>query len=168
MSQSMTPEEEQCRDVYAHFGLAVFFAQNFEKSLCNYILFQTGLTNGNITLETVDAIEKAIHKKTLGQLLKETKLIATFDDPADESLVNEALIKRNYLFHDYFWDRAVEFMSPNGREVMLGELPEFRLLFQRADTLAKAMARAAGKMLGISDDLTHAEISKMMQEAKSM
>ena len=164
----MTPEDEQCRDVYAYLGVAAYFAQCLEKSLCNFLLFHNVLTKGNVTLKTVDPVEKAIHKKTLGQLLREVKPVVQFDDPAGEALVDKALDRRNFLLHHYFWERAVEFQSANGRVKLLAELSDLRVLFQRADELAKALARKAGKAVGVSDELLQAELAEMNREAEAL
>jgi hypothetical protein len=161
----MTPEDEQCREVYAYFGVAAYFAQCFEKSLCNFLMYHNALTIGNVTQENAGEIARSIQKKTMGQLLKEIKPVVTFGDPAGEALVDEALKKRNFLLHDYFWDRAIEFMSPNGRAKMLTELMELLDLFQRADGLAKTLARAASKAAGVTDEWLKAEVDKMTRES---
>ena len=161
----MTPDEEQCRDVYANFGVAVYFAQCFEKTVCNLLLFHRVVDQGDVTLENVDELERLIHKKTLGMLLKELKLNVTFNDSKNTDDFDKALEKRNFLLHHYFWERTVQTMSSNGRVQILAELDELRVLFQTADGIAKTLVAAARKAAGISPEMVQSELGQMQQEA---
>lgn len=163
----MTPEEEQCRDVYTNFGVAVYFAQCFEKTLCNLLLFHRDVDQGDITLENVDEEERLIHKKTLGMLLQELKKKVTFNDSETNDL-DTALEKRNFLLHHYFWERTVQTLSSNGRVQMLAELDELRSLFQRADLFAKTLVAAVRNAAGISQEMVAQELDQMKREASEL
>ena len=161
----MTPEDEQSRDVYAHYGLAAYYAQCFEKKLTTFLLGHARATNTKLTVKDFDDLGEVLHKKTLGQLLKEVGVVVEHD-PATEQLVETALKKRNFLAHHYFWERASEFVSSKGRAQMIAELEELRDLFQRADFFATALCKAAAQAAGIPWTSFEAEFDQMLKEAQ--
>ena len=138
----MTPEDEQCREVYAHFGVAAYFAQCFEKFLSNFLLLHARATKSDRAVEDIDALEEFFHKKTLGKLLKDVSAVVGHNS-SSEQLVRDALEKRNLLMHQYFRTRAEKFMTAEGRAEMITELEEVRDLFQRAGYFATALCKAA-------------------------
>jgi hypothetical protein len=148
----MTPEDEQCRDVYAHFGVAAYFAQCFEKFLSNFLLLHARATKTNLTVKDIDDLEEFLHKKkTLGMLLKDVGAVVTHNS-SSEQLVKDALKGRNFLMHHYFWARAEKFMTAEGRAAMIAELEELRDLFQRAEFFATALCKSASQPAGIPWD----------------
>jgi hypothetical protein len=160
----MTPEEEQCRDVYNNFGVAAYYAQCFEKGLCNFLVHHK-IPRG-VTLEEYETAERSIHKRTLGQLLQAARPFLVFADTANEALFNEAVDKRNFLLHDYFWERAFTIDSPDGRARMLAELTELRSLFQRANRVVESLTLAAVSGDGITQEMLLAERERMARDAK--
>jgi hypothetical protein len=160
----MTPEEEQCRDVYAHFGVAAYYAHCFEKGLCNFLVHHK-IPRG-VTAEEYEAKERNVHRKNLGGLLREARPFLVFADPADEALLDEALRKRNYLIHDYFWERAFAIGSPDGRSQMLAELTVFAELFRRANRVVESLTLAAVSGEGITEEILRAERERLARDAK--
>jgi hypothetical protein len=57
------PEDEQCRDVYAYFGLASYLAQCLEKSLSNFLLVHARATNNRLTGNDLNALAEVISKR---------------------------------------------------------------------------------------------------------
>lgn len=145
----MTEEDEQCRDVYAAYGVASYFGQVLEKSLCSFLVLQARLSGEIVTREQLEDFEAKLHKKkTLGVLLKDLEKVVTHNE-VSEKIMEEALEKRNFLIHHYFWEHARTFQSKQGRGRMLEELGQYRDLFQRADGLAVALCKAASEAQGI-------------------
>jgi hypothetical protein len=161
-------EGGQIRDVFAHFGLAAYCAQVFEKGLCNLLVIHGMLTGEVVTLAEFDAMEKKTHKKTLGSLLKDVKPLIDFGDTDVEGMLDDALAKRNFLQHDYFWERSVEFTSTNGRAAMIAELDPWRPIFETATGFIDALCAAARKARGISDECIIAELEKAKKRAAEM
>lgn len=64
--------------------------------------------------------------RTLGQLLRMLNSHATTFPEDLRHMLNEALSRRNYLTHHFFWDSAHDFMDPEGRQVMINRLVEER------------------------------------------
>jgi hypothetical protein len=65
---------------------------------------------------------------TFGRLLKELRQMGQSTHFLQRDL-DQARDMRNWLAHRYFRDRAVQFMSPAGRVVMLQELDDATKLF---------------------------------------
>jgi len=166
VEQPTTPEDEQVRDVFAHFGLAAYCAQLFEKGLCNFLVVYKMLTGELVTLADFDAAERKVHRKTLGMLLKDIRPLVTFSDPDGEKLLDDAVVKRNYLQHDYFWDRAVEFASVVGRGQMITELDELRLLFERAEEVAMLLTQATRRAVGLPDNYFEKGLAEMRERVR--
>jgi hypothetical protein len=61
--------------------------------------------------------------KTLGRLLSTLRSRVTIAENMDNRL-RRALKLRNWLAHNYFWDRAHDLLHWSGRECMIDELQE--------------------------------------------
>ncbi len=149
--------------MYAQYGLAAYCAQCFEKHLINFLLLHAQATNTAVTLKELDDLEEVLHKKTLGKLLKEIGAVMSHNS-SSEQLVNTALKRRNFLTHRYFWERAYEFMSSEGRVQMIAELEELRDLFERAEFFALALCQAAAKAAGIPWEFFETEFARTLKE----
>ena len=74
----LTPEDEQCKEVYAQYGLAAYFAQCFEKGMINFLFFRVFTEKPDAKIDKLniddflDDYERTLHKKTLGYLLKKS------------------------------------------------------------------------------------------------
>lgn len=162
----MTPEDEECREVYAHFGLAAYHAQCLEKDLVVSLLACARLAKTAPAPAGLDELRESLHKRPLGTLLKEFRGLGTLDPPL-EQLVEDALKKRNFLMHHYFWERATDFLSAKGRARMIGELDEIRDLLAKASLVPIALRGAALKALGIPESRREQELDKMLKEAQA-
>jgi hypothetical protein len=69
---------------------------------------------------------------TMGRMMKNLRDVTPVGTEL-ENLLHDALRRRNWLIHDFFRERATEFMSSSGCEQMLHEVDECRDLFQTAD-----------------------------------
>lgn len=73
--------------------------------------------------------------------------------PADlDGLLSKALTLRNWLAHDFFRERAVEFLNPAGRAQMLREVDDARSVFQEADKRLEQVVTPARIKAGITDE----------------
>ena len=128
-------ENELCKEMYAHFGLAVYLAQCIEHSLVNGLCYFDLLPNKKPedTTETYDLYADKHFSTTMGVLIKNfTKSHSLTQELMD--LLNETKIKRNFLVHDYFRERAVELGSSEGLNKIINELQEIQLLFTTMDS----------------------------------
>lgn len=159
----MDYDDEQTRDVYAHYGVAMYYAQTLEHGIVNALVILRLLEKDRYTRQNIDDFMEGRFEKTLGALLKHLKSEIAL--PTDlESTLTEALNRRNYLAHHYFRENARSFVTQNGRAQMLQELQIDQQLFERADEqLGKALTPIRVKH-GVTDSVYEAEYARMCQE----
>ena len=100
-------------------------------------------------------------KKTLGNLIHELRKSSTIVDDF-ESTLKEALIKRNWLAHNYFWERATKFETENGREDMKEELQEMANYFEEIDHNFTLIIIDWGKKHGITEEMIQLKLENLM------
>ena len=144
-------EEDQIRDVYAHFGLAVYLAQVLEHGIVNAMVAGRLPYRDGVTRSDIDAFMGDQFEKPLGRLIAALGGNTAVPD-ALSSKLREALKKRNWLAHHYFRERAVEFMNESGRSTMIDELKLAQALFQEVDATLSAVVRPIEERYGITKD----------------
>ena len=98
-------DDEQTRDVYAHYGLAMYLAQTLEHGIVNALVILRLPEKDKYTRQDIDEFMEGRFQKTLGALLKHLK--SEVELPSDlEPTLTEALNRRNYLAHHYFRGKA--------------------------------------------------------------
>ena len=115
------------RDVYAHFGLAIYKAQVLEHGLANAMTYASKVAGRLPTLDEYDAFLESKFEKTLGALINDLKGHVCVD-PGLQGTLSTALKKRNWLAHHYFRERPQTFMSDRGCATMIAELESARSL----------------------------------------
>jgi hypothetical protein len=151
-------EDEHVKEVYAYYGLAMYHAQCLERSLC--ILLAANTTNPRkMTRNDYDKILESFFKKTLGGLLKKLNEVVNIPNNFEDNLI-KALDKRNWLAHNYFWERAGHFMTSKGRDFMIQELSETSNLFESIDNEISGIIDKWAKKLGITEEW----LNQRMQE----
>jgi hypothetical protein len=159
----MDYDNEQTRDVYAHYGLAMYLAQTLEHGIVNALVILRLPEKEKYTRQDIDEFMEGRFQKTLGALLKHLKSEISFP-PDLESVLTDALNRRNSLAHHYFRVRAEKFVTRNGRTQMLHELQSDQQLFGKADEqLAKAM-KPLRLSHGVPDSVVEAEYKRMYQK----
>lgn len=112
--------DEKVREVFAHYGAAAYFGQVLEIALVNFLftkLLDEG--RGELTRSNLDGFYEGGRKLPLGRLVKRIK------DEGHElpaGLLDnlwEAVDRRNYLAHYFFFERAADFMDEVGRQGMI-------------------------------------------------
>lgn len=123
---------QQRRETFALYGLAMYHAQCFEKSL---VVIVSVAYNKEYFKSDFDKREKLFNnsfKKTAGQLVSKLKGMVRVSDDLENTLV-VAVKKRNWLAHDYFWENSYSIMITEGREEMINELQELSDYFSKMD-----------------------------------
>ena len=153
------PEEEQVRDVYAHFGLAVYLAQCLEHGIANALVFADLIPQKADHFpareqwdEDFDAFMGSKFQATLGRLIEQLREVTQIE-PDLEALLKRALQRRNWLAHHYFRERAEALVSQEGRRAMLEELQEAQQLFQKVDAMLFEVVRPIRERFGITDQV---------------
>jgi hypothetical protein len=158
MTTEHDDKDEHVKNVYAHFGLAMYSAQVLEHGLANTMMCaellprRAGKPVPKKAWEAeFDAFMNEQYQQTLGRLIRALKN-ATSVPPDLEGLLAAALEKRNYLTHQYFRERAEAFMSWQGREEMIEELRGAQKLFDDAEARLTAVERHLREKYGLTDE----------------
>ncbi|MFE4709558.1 MULTISPECIES: hypothetical protein [Paenibacillus] len=125
MKDTRIPESEQSKELFAYFGLAVYYCQALEQQLTNLLLL-TKLSQGKTPTEAdlTDLYQRKL-SNSLGQLIKEIQHHFPFSEEETAQL-QEVWKQRNHIVHDYFKERIQETFTPAGRSQMLRELKRFK------------------------------------------
>ena len=110
-----------------------------------------------------DAILEGLFSKTLGQLVSEIGKVAELSEDEKERL-QKGLSKRNWLAHNYFWDRGVAFLSESGRVSMIEELQEMTYSFETLDELFTNRTIDHAKSLGITQQLLDETLERLVRD----
>ena len=129
-NEELSTHEQQRREVFARFGLAVYFSQCLEKqvgimlsSMYNEIFLQ-------VQSDHRDELFDENISKTLGQMVKALKDRGCLTVSL-EARLRDAVKMRNWLAHQYFFERDKSILTSSGCEKMIEELRE------KADSLKK-------------------------------
>lgn len=148
---------EHVKTVYAHFGLAIYLAQCLEHGIVNALLVLDLVPNQAKTLRSknewnmkVDDFFDQNFRQTLGQMITALRKVTTVPTKL-ETLLAEALHKRNWLAHHYFRERAEQFMSASGRDHMIAELEDVQKLFREADLQLEEISRPLMEKYGYTE-----------------
>ena len=156
----LSPESEQLREAFARYGRAMFFAQCVEKQVAILLAstFQPDFMAS--TPDERDAYFDVEFRKTLGKLI--LSLGSTVPVPsALEGRLRRAVVLRNWLAHEYFWDRSIEGMSFEGRAGMIDELDEAAEFLRSLDEELTGVSMAWLVRQGMSVELIDAEVAKV-------
>jgi hypothetical protein len=154
--------EEEYKEVYATFGLAVYLAQCFERQLAITLSTVCGSDPHMVLRSQYDDLLSKNFKKTTGQLLHKIKEGITVPDELTTD-VEEALKKRNFLMHNYFWERAVQFTTSEGRQKMIHELQDACALFQKVDSYFETITKEWGKKYGVTEARYVDELERLLK-----
>ena len=155
----LDPESEQVREVYAHYGLAMYWAQCLEQAIFMHLLFFEHFpkalkkyTTPENWAEEFDRYEAREISQTMGKLIFRLREIGQPAHSLEVSLAN-ALKSRNWLAHGYFADRAIEFANSIGREDMIKELNQIRGAFHSCVDELNAVSMPAARKFGFTDEM---------------
>ncbi len=123
-SAAKQPDDELVKEVFAHFGLAVYLAQVLEHSLLNALTTAYGPGPNKLTQAELEKRFENLNARTLSALLSTLRDAGL---PADlMPTVRAALEDRNRLAHEFFWAHALDFTSAEGCRRLLAELLEMQ------------------------------------------
>ena len=160
--EHIDPESAQIREVYAYFGLAMYQAQCLERQLAMILATKYGPGPTRITSREFDALLEGLFRRTLGHLVNEIGALVEVSEDEKEQL-RDALSKRNWLAHHYFWNRAVEFLSESGRASMIIELQEVAETFQALDQILTNRTVEWAETFGITQQSIDEHMERLFQ-----
>ena len=162
-------EDEQVKEVYAHFGLAIYLAQVLEHGIVNCLVLselipsrRANINSQDEWIQELDSFCNLNFERTLGQLIKFLTVEASI--PVDlEKLLRNALLERNRLAHRFFREKVKEFLIQTGREKMIEELITAQELFVKADKSLDVFIRPLREKYGITDEYVNTIIDEMLR-----
>jgi hypothetical protein len=150
--------------VYAEFGIAMYNAQCLEREFAISLARVYYSGPNRITWAQFLNFLDSNYKKTLGKLIFEMR--KTTSIPSDmESTLMEALKKRNWLVHDYFWDRAGHFLTAEGRELMINELRDTTNFLSQIDEELTVVNRAWATSKGVTEEMRRESLEDLIRSA---
>lgn len=152
-----TNDPDQRREVFARFGLAAYHAQCVERELA--ILVAT-VANPDFDAIHAEGREHAFDDAFSNRIVDLTKHLrdAEVVDAHLASHIRWARRTRNWLHHNYFWDRAHSILTSHGREQMISELSDIAERLKQLDTRLTSLTYRWGESRGISQERIEAEV----------
>lgn len=168
---------EHIKETFAHFGRAMYAASVFEAGLAISLMTLDFLRTEAVRLRKAgraafdrakyeadfDAFMKRQHAQSLGNLIRGLSKAVDLS-PDLKSLIDQAKIRRDFLAHHFFRERAVEFASQAGRVAMIEELERDHDLFEEADRAIDALVRPHRAALGMTDEILQSHYHKFLRE----
>ena len=161
--EELDANAQQRRETFARYGLAMYHAQCVEKSLA--ILVSSVFNNEFLPSDPNrrGEIQDKVFAKTIGRLINRMRKLVSVPPNLDRTL-GDALQKRNWLAHKYFWARAGEVMTTRGRKKMIDELTELSDFFSRVDVHLVSIYEKWSKKVGIPQAVIDGNMKKLISE----
>lgn len=173
MTEWMTYEEElreplgradwEQREIYAKFGLAIYFCQVLETGLVTYL---GGLLRAKsrkpMTPDEVDLFLNGLFKKTLGQNIQKVREL--FGPEARwilEKEMQDALRLRNQLAHHWMRERVLLQSNHENRLKMMDELDEAISTLQECNRVLTERTVRVMKAVGVPDEFIQGEYERL-------
>lgn len=158
--QSNLPlEAQQLREVFIRFGLAAYQAQCVERQI-GILLATTHNPNFlRVPPEDRDTFFNREFAKTLGRLVQALRERASLSSEFEPRL-RHGLKVRNWLMHDYFWERAGSILTWDGREQMIAELQQAADLLSELDDELTRTYESWAASFGMTPEIIAKELEK--------
>jgi hypothetical protein len=165
-------ESEHVKEVYAQFGLAVYFAQVLEHQVVNSLVILDLIPTRRHLARSPDEWGVLVEdfmdrhfKRTLGALIGTLATVTSVPAGLADRL-DAALLKRNWLAHAYFRERSGSFLSEVGRWQMLEELHACRELFSSVDRELTELVEPLFEKAGLTADIQAREYERFVKESR--
>ena len=161
------PDAAQRREVFAYFGLAMYYVQCLEKQLALLLAIEIRLSQTEMSETQFDKTLEDLWSRPFGPLVKSFgRLKEPREDEKDR--LRKARDKRNWLVHHYFSDRSFEILSGPGRASMIEELSEAACLFQTLDQQLTNLTMELGDILGITQQSIDQELERLLRDREDI
>jgi hypothetical protein len=161
--EELDSNSQQRREMFARYGLAMYHAQCVEKSLA---ILVSSVFNKDFLHSDLDRradIQEEVFKKTIGRLLHRMRSQIAIPLNLDRTL-NEAMQKRNWLAHDYFWVRAGEIMTSRGRNKIIDELTSLSDFFSMVDAHLVSIYEKWCDKIGVPQEVIQQNLKNLIQD----
>jgi hypothetical protein len=152
----MSPiQNDDEKEVFARFGLALFMAQVLEHELVNTLtvlrLLPTRelISDADAWAKSVDEFMDAQHANTFGTVLRALEKTNLIPNELFHGL-EVCRAHRDYLAHNFFRGYANAFMTPQGRKRMLERVDRAREAFSASNIAMEAFKSPLMQRFGIT------------------
>lgn len=161
--EALDTNAKQRRETFARYGLAMYHAQCVEKSLAILVSMVFNKEFLPSDPKRREEIQEELFARTIGRLVTRMKKQISVPPHLDQTL-EDARQKRNWLAHEYFWERAGEVMTIRGRNKMIDELTELSDFFSEVDAHLVSIYKKWMKKLGIPQVVVDEGLKKLIIE----
>lgn len=158
-------EDYYSRELFAHFGLAMYHTQVLEHAIVNLIAFASlipTITKQDLTKfewhNLIDEFYSTNFKKTLGQLIKALKSYGINLPDNLASILEDSLEKRNYLAHHFFREEIQSCFTLEGNITLITKLQEYQQVFINTDRLIDKIILPFANKYGITEQIIQQEL----------
>ncbi|HYM46063.1 MAG TPA: hypothetical protein VES65_07880 [Solirubrobacteraceae bacterium] len=164
--ESISRGDWEQREVYAKFGLAIYFCQCLESQVVNYVIALRGAAGSVTTRQEVDALFGELFGNTLGRNLRHAVRILG-DDKILLDELEPVLRLRNELVHHWMRERALDQGTSNKRRAMVEELDAAIEQLQAADAKLVERTQRLLEQIGVSRVAIEKEHERLSRIAES-
>ncbi|MET7555748.1 hypothetical protein ABZS72_16240 [Streptomyces albidoflavus] len=152
--------------VYTAYGLAMFTAATVERGLINALAHhRIGLARQEKRVLGTNPWNKAASSSFQNLVAKVTPLCGS--DPELPTDLTNAVKRRNYLAHSFWYDKAPEMMADGPRGRLVAELADdIDAFYILNDRVAVAVANPGMEALGASIEASEALHEKLLRDAQ--
>lgn len=151
--------EELIKEVFANFGSAYYHSEVLHKGLCNVYVLMTFEKITDITRLRIEEKFVRAFSLTLGQIIEETKNLLPNEL---QNRLKVALNKRNYLAHQFWFERSHLMYNEEGLLEMRQELLELSYLFSQLDEDITESLKPKREAFGIADEIIEKSLSRLL------
>ncbi len=169
MKYNIKTDDELMKEVYAYFGLAVYFGQCLEQALINAISVIAASKEMKRAGELFEKHQKEGLEATLGKLCSTIKGLAPLSTELQHEL-NEARDMRNYLCHNYWKEKIFLMTTTKGCHESIRNFKSYKIKFESTANKIETLEAQAYRVLGVSQEnlekFTATYISQETQKEK--
>lgn len=148
---------------YALCGEALLWAQMLEQEILTGILLHAVARGTALSRAEANDLLRRKDKQPLKHKLDEIfKRVGTKPDLTP--VFYEALEKRNFFVHRFFWDRMGLSFTYDGREKLVAEVGELCELFRSAYLFAKGFTELYLKQTDLTEEMVAEELKRVLPE----
>jgi hypothetical protein len=153
---------EQFKEICAHYGAAMYFAQVLEHGIANALVFLDLIpqTRGKWTNEQYDKFLEISFAKTLGNLIRALKAVTSIPSELESSL-QEAKNQRSFLAHHFFRERIEDIYQDQYK--IIQELEGYRALFESTDKQLQEFVSPIMKRFGFTEEYLERALNEYEQ-----
>ncbi|MBI2754554.1 MAG: hypothetical protein HYX46_13760 [Betaproteobacteria bacterium] len=153
------PDDDLIREMYAKFGLAYYQSECLHRELC-IVLAWSGLPSRElITRPRVEERLAQAFSLTLGDVV--TKLDSVLPTELAGEM-REAVETRNFLAHQFWFERAHLMFSVKNVQQLIAELDEYASMFDRLDARVSVWSEPMHARLGLTEEVLEQSSSRIL------